>query len=42
MYYQKKKPVNWMKYAGWAIQIAAGLAMASYIILEIFKEMGIA
>lgn len=42
MYHQKKKPVNWAKYTGWAIQIAAGLAMASYIILEILKEMGIA
>ena len=42
MYYQKKKSVDWAKHLGHAIQIVAGLAMLSYIVLKVLQEMGVA
>ena len=42
MYYQKKKPVDWAKHVGHAIQIVAGIAMLSYIVLKVLQEMGVA
>ena len=42
MFYQKKKPVDWAKHVGHAIQIVAGLAMLSYIVLKVLQEMGVA